>query len=252
MSEILDAVAKATEVEIRPGVLRPDWSVVTSSKARDALCARSASRSSLAESWAVALDSTEDVVWQSVLSRFVNHGRAPSVGEIADETGLEEGTARRILDRLQDRDLLRLAGEHGGIVDAYPFTERATGHVVDLGRYKLSALCAIDALGAGAMCGRDVAVESKCRACGTAVRLATADQGRSLASLSPSGTVVWHDTSYAGNAASSCCPRIAFFCSDEHLNEWLQTSDARSGRRLSAEEALQVGRAIFGPVFAKA
>ena len=252
MSEIVDAAARSSEVEIRPGVLRPDWSVVTSGKARDALCARSASRSSLAESWAVALDSTEDLVWQSVLSLFVDFGRAPSVGEIADETGVEEEGARRILDRLQDRDLLRLASEHGGIVDAYPFTERATGHLVDLGRHKLNPLCAIDALGAGAMCGRDVAIESKCRACGAAVRSATADQGTRLASVSPFGTVVWHDTSYAGNAASSCCPRIAFFCSDEHLNDWLQMSDALPGRRLSAEEALQVGRAIFGPVLAKA
>ncbi|ORE97019.1 MULTISPECIES: alkylmercury lyase family protein [Aurantimonadaceae] len=251
MSDVIDATSKAIEVEIRPGVLRPDWSVVTSKIARDALCARSASRSSLVEGWAVALDSSEDRAWQRVLALFVELGRAPSIAEIAADTGLEEETAKSILKHLQSRDLLRL-GENGGIIDAYPFTERATGHVVKLGCHKLNALCAIDALGAGAMCGRDVAVESTCRACGMAIRIATANQGARIATVSPAGTVVWHDTFYSGSAASSCCPRTAFFCSDAHLNDWLSASDERSGRRLSADEALQVGRAIFGPVLAKA
>lgn len=253
MSNGVSTTEQGMTVELRPGVLRPDWSAVTSPTARDALRARGASRSSLVERWSVALNGTEDHIWRRVLALFADLGRAPSAAEIAIDTGLDRQIIEEALRHLQRRDLLRLSADARSIIDVYPFTSRATGHVIQLGARSLNVLCAIDALGTGAMYGRDVFIESRCRVCHTAIRIATADQGRSLDSISPASTVVWHDTTYQGSAAASCCPNIAFFCSDEHLHEWLNISNAhQNGRRLLPDEALQVGKAIFGPVLAEA
>ena len=109
-------------------------------------------------------------------------------------------------------------------------------------------MCAIDALGVGAMYGRDIAIQSDCRWCGGEIRIATRDQGRALAEVSPPGAVVWYDFAYRGSAAVSCCPAMAFFCSDEHLELWRSRTPDRQGLRLSMAEGLEVGRALFGPV----
>ena len=68
--------------------------------------------------------------------------------------------------------------------------------------------------------------------------------------VTPAGAVVWYDFAYEGGAAAnSCCPSIAFFCSEEQLRRWLdQQTPPRHGVVLAIEEALEVGRAIFGPV----
>ena len=66
----------------------------------------------------------------------------------------------------------------------------------------------------------------------------------------PAKTVVWYDLAYSQTAAISCCPSIGFFCCDEHLQQWVTAhGTARAGYRLTLDEALEVGRAIFGPVF---
>lgn len=110
-------------------------------------------------------------------------------------------------------------------------------------------MCAIDALGAGAMYGRDVDVLSACRLCGTEIRATTLGQGDALGQVSPERCVVWLDQTYSQSAATSCCLATAFFCSDGHLDEWLNGQKSRrDGMRLSMFEALEVGRAIFGPV----
>ncbi|WP_394891759.1 alkylmercury lyase family protein [Mesorhizobium sp. AaZ16] len=250
MNEV--ANAEPADVEIRPGVRRPDWSVVTLPAAGEALRARSSSRSGLIDCWLVALNPAEDLVWRRALVLFADLGRAPRTAEIAADARLGEESVGHILKTLQHHDLVGLFEGDGRIVTAYPFTDRTTGHIVNLGARRLNALCAIDALGAGAMHQRDAVVESRCRVCAGPIRIATADLGRAVSTISPPETVVWYDTSYDGSAASSCCTRIAFFCSDGHLNGWLRASGGRSGRRLSVEEALQVGRALFAPVLAEA
>jgi hypothetical protein len=55
----------------------------------------------------------------------------------------------------------------------------------------------------------------------------------------------------AGCAADTLCTVITFFCSAAHLEAWRSANhpDA-AGFRLSLDEAVQVGRAIFGPTLA--
>ena len=62
---------------------------------------------------------------------------------------------------------------------------------------------------------------------------------------------MWYEEARDKVAAFSCCPSIVFFCGDEHLQQWLTgQTPRRSGYRLTLDEALEVGRAIFEPVLA--
>ena len=235
--------------EIRPGVLRPDWSAVTTKAAREALTGRMTARAGLLDRWSHALDPDEDQVWRAVLRLYAAHGRPPETTEIAAETQIPDERTAALLRKLQLRDLVGLEPGSGAIRHAYPFTQSATGHRVQLHGHVLNALCAIDALGVAEMYGTDVAVEARCRSCSETITVSTAENGRVLRSVSPAPAVVWYDFAFADSAASSCCPFIAFFCSDEHLQRWLGVQNpARVGARLTMAEALELGRAIFGPV----
>lgn len=237
-------------MELRPGVFRPDWSAAKSLAAKKALGGRAANRPGLIAKWLHALTLDEDRVWQAVLELYRALGRPPGIFEISQHAELPENTALDLLQRLEHRDLLA-RGPDGTIRYAYPFTEMRTGHRVTLGSHTLTALCAIDALGTGAMYGTDISVQSACALCDDAMHVTTADMGRTLAEISPASTVVWYDFSYSGSAAASCCRTIAFFCQDNHLRRWLDAqAPSRRGMRLSMSEALEVGRAIFGPVLA--
>lgn len=234
-------------IEIRAGVFRPDWSVVQSSAARKVL-AVGAARPGLIDRWLLALSSEEDRVWRCVLQLYTDLGRPPDVPEISSHAELPESTIPGLLQKLEQRDLLAL-DPAGAICYAYPFTETATGHRVTLRMHEFNALCAIDALGAGAMCESDVSIRSSCALCSDPVHVRTEDRGRGLAHVSPAMTVAWYDFAYSGYAAASCCPTIAFFCRDDHLRQWMETqTPRRHGARLAIGEALEVGRAIFGPL----
>lgn len=239
-------------LEIRSGVFRPDWSAVTTAAAQDALCARFGSRESLLDKWSMPLDDMEDRFWRCVLKLFADLGRGPTLDELAAATGRPMERAKDVLEELQGRDLLGLDAGASTILYAYPFAEHSTGHSVELGGKVLNALCVVDALGVGAMFQQDVVVTSRCRVCGAGIRIATADHGRTLQGVTPADAVVWYDLSFAGCAATSCCPKIVFFCSDAHLQTRRESDESgTTGRRLLPAEALEVGRALFGPLLAE-
>jgi hypothetical protein len=236
-------------VEIRPGVLRPDWSAVTTPAARQALTGRLTARAGLLDRWSCRLEADQDVVWRTVVRLYAELGSAPSIAELAATIGMAAEKVAALLSDLESRDLIGLERAPERIRLAYPFTEAETDHRVDLNGHALRALCAIDALGVAAMCGVDTTIASPCRHCGETVHIRTAAAGRELASVHPSDSAVWYDFAYDGSAAASCCPSIAFFCSRSHLQLWQKAAPRpRAGICLSMGEALEVGRAIFGPV----
>lgn len=206
------------------------------------------------DKWARALEHAEDLVWRTTLRLYADQGRPPGAAEIAGEAGIAAGQVEALLRRLQSRDLVGPAPVAGAIRHAYPFTEAATGHRVELGGRSFNALCAADAPGVGAMYRRDVAIESPCRLCGAAVRVATAAaEGRALRSVAPARAVVWYDFAFSGSAAAPSCTAIAFFCSNGHLRRWIDArTPRREGVRLTMDDALEMGRAIFGPALTKA
>ena len=237
-------------VELRPGVSFPDWSMVTADAAHEALAA--IMNAIGAETRWADYDGGEDLARRAVLNLYGREGRAPSRAALAADTGMDAASVSMALARLRSRDILVLDADTGEITGAYPFTDNDTGHRVRLGAHVLNAMCAIDALGAGAMYGRDVAIDSTCRHCAAPVRLTTRDNGAALDDISPSPTVVWSGICYEGQAATSLCTVIAFFCSAEHLAAWRDENADSTGFELSPEEAMEVGKAIFAPLLAPA
>jgi mercuric reductase len=234
------------EFLIRPGVSFPDWGCIASARAEAALIAMF--RLVRVERRWTGYTPPLDGVRTAILRCFAARGRAPAPAELAEATGMPVREVRSVLDELDRRDLVVL-GEDGRVSGAYPFTERETGHSVRRGDLCLRAMCAIDALGVGAMLGEDVEILSSCRACGSPVRAATAGRGTMLRSIGPADAVVRVGEVYQGNCgATSLCASIAFFCSDHHLGAWRSAREAEIGHRLTADEAHQIGRAIFGPM----
>jgi alkylmercury lyase len=236
-------------VEIRAGVFRPDWSVVTKERAREALAGRLAARAGLLDRWPLRLEAVEDLVWRTILRLYADCGRPPTLADIVSASGIAPGSLKGVLQTLRSHDLIDLDPPTGDLRLAYPFTQASTGHRVEIRGHILHALCAIDALGVASMYGTDVAISSPCHHCGAPVHVETASEGKLLRNVSPSGAAVWYDFAYGANAATSCCRAIAFFCSDEHRRQWLDDQmPRRDGIGLTIDEALEVGRAIFGPV----
>lgn len=232
---------------VRPGVTFPDWSAVTSPAVREALLAMASSH--VFDLWS-GYDPATDLIRVALLQLYSEHGRAPTLGALAERAQLSEAAVLPLLDDLRRRDLLVLDGER--IVGAYPFTDHNTGHRVTLDQRVLNAMCAVDALGIGAMTDRDVTIASHCRHCGAPIRIATRDQGRALAQIEPRAAVMWQSVRYEhACAANSLCATTAFFCSDDDLSAWRREQAAHeAGFRLSIEEGLEAGRAIFGPSLA--
>lgn len=246
----LAASASATlpSYAVRPGVTFPDWSVVKSPAVKDALQAMVGS-DHVFDRWS-GYDPATDRIRVALLELYSENGRAPTTGALAERAGLNETSARTLLEELRRRDLVVLDGER--IVGAYPFTDRDAGHRVTLDGRVLNAMCAVDALGIGAMTHRDITIASRCRHCGAPIRIATRDQGRALAQIEPRTAVMWQSVRYEGAcAANSLCATTAFFCSDDHLSAWRREQAAdEAGFRLSVEEGLEAGRALFGPSLA--
>lgn len=238
------------EMTITPGVTFPDWSVVNSRTVRETLDSIFEVMG-VEERWS-GLGDAEDRVRRAILDYYAEAGRAPSLPRLAEITRLGPGELRALLEKLEARDMVVLDRRGDTIAGAYPFTERDTGHQVRLGDRVLNAMCAIDALGVGAMYGKDATIDSTCPACGAAIHIETRDSGAALANFSPSGAVVWSGIQYFGGcAAESLCQVMAFFCSDAHLASWRNANHPDvKGFRLSMYEGLQAGKAIFTPLLA--
>jgi NADPH-dependent 2,4-dienoyl-CoA reductase/sulfur reductase-like enzyme len=233
---------------VRPGVTFPDWSAVMSPVVKDALLAMVGS-GHVPSLWS-GYDPAADSVRVALLQIYAKDGRAPATGALAQHAGLSETAIQPLLEQLRRRDLVVL--DSGRIVGAYPFTDVDTGHRVTLNGGVVSAMCAVDALGIGAMTRHDITIASRCRHCGVPIRIATRDQGRALADVAPPTAAMWQSVRYEGACAvNSLCATTAFFCSDEHLSAWRDEHAADdAGFRLSIEEGLEAGRALFGPSLA--
>lgn len=246
------SASKLPRFDLRPGVAFPDWSEVTSPAAGGARTAI-LSAFDLAQRWGGYGDE-EDRVRQAVIEGLAELDHGLNTAWISARTGLDKGRVASVLDRLAARDLVVRDSDSNAIVGAYPLTTRSTEHRVGFGGRVVQAMCAIDALGTGAMFGTDVVIESRCRACGGPIQIATKDRGIALDYVEPGSTLVWSGNRYEGAcAATSLCTVIAFFCSEAHLEEWRGANHPGiEGYRLTPDEAMQVGRALFAPVLTRA
>ena len=183
----------------------------------------------------------------AVLRQYAERGRPPSLQEISASLDISQQAVSESLLRLHRHDLILLDPNNRLILGAYPFTEKATGHSITIQRTgrTLSTMCAVDALGAGAMCRENVTIHSNCRLCGKPIAGQVEQQGMTLAKIEPARAVVWIGLEVSsGCAAESLCTEMLFFCGDAHLNQW-RSARGIDGYDLSPEEAFEVGKALF-------
>jgi hypothetical protein len=76
--------------------------------------------------------------------------------------------------------------------------------------------------------------------------------GTEIKSADPETAIVWSGIQLSdGCAADSLCTILAFFSSEMEFENWRANEHPDTpGYRLSLEEGMQVGRAIFGPFLA--
>jgi hypothetical protein len=110
--------------EIRPGIQRPDWSVVTKSAAGEALLKRGTSRSRLIERWSEPLQESPDLVWRTLLELFAARGRPPVIAEIGGAIDMAPSVVVAAMRELEARDLVGIDEATGAVVHAYPFSSR--------------------------------------------------------------------------------------------------------------------------------
>jgi hypothetical protein len=242
VSEIAEATLKENQSLATPAV--PDWTVVTARAARRAI--EGILTAGHYDSRFGGIDPCAARVLARVLRLYARLGHAPTIDRLSADAGLPMLDVKQHLAQLRASDLILLDPTGETILGAYPFTEAVTGHSVTFARtgYTLSTMCAIDALGAGAMCRDDVAVRSACRACGDSVGAFTKHEGMALRQVAPANAVVWVGLRQScGCAADTLCTELLFFCSDDHLARWRKGHG--DGHRLTPEEAFQVGKALF-------
>lgn len=241
---------EAFEISLRSGAKFPDWTVVTSDNVRASLN-DTLGRLRMTKRWA-QMNPIEETLRRAILNLYVGLGRAPSFGDLSEELDISLSKLMDVLSCLEERDLIVVSKTDQIVEVSYPFTDRGTEHNVRIDEVTLGAMCAIDALGAGAMLNYDTEVLSKCRQCGTGIRIHTANNGRAIKSAAPESTIVWSGIQdIDGCAADTQCGVMAFFCSDGHLAAWREEGNGGAeGHRLSIEQGLEAGSAIFIPFLA--
>jgi Alkylmercury lyase len=183
-------------------------------------------------------------VHQTILRSFAATGHAPEP-ESLEEAAAPFGAAATLAE-LAAGDFLCL-DQVGRIAAAYPFSATATAHRVEIaaavGAY---AMCAIDALGIGAMLGASVLVRSADPGTGEPITVAV---DGSQSDWQPAAAVVFVGRTAdqcTGPSAAICCSYINFFATSSGAAEWATAHPEIDGGILSQARALEVGEQIFG------
>lgn len=106
---------------------------------------------------------------------FVEHGRAPTAGEVGASAGASVDEVRQVWRRLHDAHALVLNGAGTELRMANPFSAVPSAYRVEAGGRWWYANCAWDAFGVCAALGVDGRIESSCPDCGEPIAVGVRD-----------------------------------------------------------------------------
>lgn len=194
-----------------------------------------------------ALPAAVQELHRRVLTAIAETGEPPAGAVLAADASALGVNLGEALDALAGAQLLFVTLERRGVLGGVPFAAAPTAHQVAVhGGPTVSANCAVDALGIGAMLGRDTDVASADPLSGVPV---TASQRAGRWTWEPAGAVVFVGSSGEGNITDACCPVINFFVSEANALHY-QRSHGLTGVVLSLPEAAQAGAQVFGGLLA--
>jgi len=120
------------------------------------------------------VDGADVLLRNTTYRRFVELGRAPTVSEVADATGVSESEVRAGWQRLHEAHALVLDGA-GDIRMANPFAAQPTTFRVEVAGRSWYANCGWDAFGIGAALRADSSIHAVCADCRTPIDIAVND-----------------------------------------------------------------------------
>jgi alkylmercury lyase-like protein len=190
--------------------------------------------------WNTLSDETRSL-HRDILQSYLQTGAPPNI----------EGLNADMIQDLCARDLIVM--NDASIASAYPFSTAPTLHSVEINGVQVASVCAIDALGTGAMVGAASKVTSHCATCGMGISVEIANDGLTVLHSIPNAPRVWAGiVAISGCAATTQCQSMLMFCNQGHLDEWLnRAKDKPDGFNFSILHAVQAGAAIFRPFLAK-
>ena len=123
------------------------------------------------------IDETDIELRNTTYRLFVEHGRAPTAGEVAAAAGTALEEVQRGWLRLHDAHALVLNAARSEIHMANPFSAVPTAHRVEAGGRWWYANCAWDAFGVCAALHVDGRIEASCPDCGEPIELGVREGG---------------------------------------------------------------------------
>jgi hypothetical protein len=111
------------------------------------------------------MDAQDLAIRNATYGAFVTLGRAPTLAEIAHDTGRSEADVRASWHRLHDDHALVLEPDGDRIRMANPFSARETPFRVDAAGRSWFANCGWDAFGVGAALHVDSIIRTACADC---------------------------------------------------------------------------------------
>lgn len=161
----------------------------------------------------------EKEVLKHLFESVLKFGRVPTIKEMAISLKRSDKDVIRTIDELEGKDhLLRRKGTQE-VISIYPFSLIPTEHQIFLEDGKrLFAMCAVDALGMPIMFNRNVKIVSQCEECKQEITIEI--KNGETVSMSHPSIMIWSPKHQEARPAETCCPKVNFFCSNEHLDEW--------------------------------
>jgi hypothetical protein len=194
---------------------------------------------------AAGLGDKEMHLYGAILAAFPKLGGPPAGAWVQLATARLGLDPEAVLRELVRRDLITRDSETGAIETAYPYSGSPTAQRVQIeGGLPVYAMCAVDALGIPFMVRRDTTITSSDPTTGDAVHIEV--RGREAHADPPNVVVFLGSTGGSGPAAEEACPLINFFRSEESARRFLNDHPDARGSILTLEEALEVGRQVFG------
>lgn len=196
---------------------------------------------------AVRLSHPARLVHQQILITFAATGQPPTRGglqQAAAAAGVDLAAALAELTRV---DLI-VQGPHGELLAAYPFSATPTAHRLTLhGGTRVSAMCAIDALGVSAMLAQPVTVTSTEPGSDQPV---TVHVDGDRATWNPPTAVVLAgaDADCCATSAERTCGHINFFATRQAAHAWAGAHPELTWTLLDQAQALVCATAQFGPL----
>jgi hypothetical protein len=160
----------------------------------------------------------------------------------AAELGLDAWAA---LEAIAGLDLLTL-GPTGEVEQVYPFSGSPTAHAVWIGNNSqpVYAMCALDALGIPFMLDQAATIQSRDPISGEEIQIAV-DTNGSVTCRPESAVVLLGAAQESGSIATTCCPIINFFASDQNSRRYLGEHSEVRGTVLTIPDSVLAGRIVF-------